>query len=108
MFLIRSFFYTGFICLIAQMIKDNTKLTTGHITSLFTMTGALLGFLGIYEKIINYIGGGASVVIISFGNTLYTTAVEKGLFNMLSGVSTGIVSAILFSFLITLIFKVKE
>ena len=26
MFLIRSFFYTGFICLIAQMIKDNTKL----------------------------------------------------------------------------------
>ena len=108
MFLIRSFFYTGFVCLIAQIIKDNTKLTTGHITSLFTMIGALLGFFGIYDKLIDYVGGGASVVIISFGNTLYTTAIEKGLFNMLSGVSTGIVAAILFSFFITLIFRVKE
>ena len=108
MFIIRSFFYTGLICLIAQMIKDNTKLTSGHITSLFCSIGAFLGFFGIYEKIIEYVGGGANVVILSFGNTLYTTAIEKGLLNMLSGVSVGITSAIIFSFIITLIFKVKE
>ena len=108
MFLIRSFFYTGLICLIAQIIKDNTKLTTGHITSLFCSIGALLSFFGIYDKIVDYVGGGASVVIISFGNTLYKTAVKEGLFNMLCGVSTGIVAAIIFSFLITLIFRVKE
>ena len=54
MFLIRSFIYTGLICLIAQIIKDNTKLTTGHITSLFCSLGALLGFFGIYDKIIDF------------------------------------------------------
>lgn len=108
MFLIRSFIYTGLICLIAQIIKDNTKLTTGHITSLFCSLGALLGFFGIYDKIMDFVGGGASVVILSFGNTLYNTAINKGLLNMLSGVSVGITSSILFAFLITLIFKVKE
>ena len=108
MFLLKSFLFTGFICLIAQIIKDNTKLTSGHITSLFVSIGAFLGFLGLYEKIADYIGGGARVVIMSFGNTLYQTAVSEGLFNMLSGVSAGITSAILFSFIITLIFKVKE
>ena len=56
MFLIRSFIYTGLICLIAQIIKDNTKLTTGHITSLFCSLGALLGFFGIYDKIIDFVG----------------------------------------------------
>ena len=108
MLLIRSFIFTGLICLIAQLIKDNTKLTSGHITSLFTVPGAILGFLGLYPKIIDYVGGGASVVIMSFGNTLYQTAVEEGLFNMLCGVSTGITAAILFAFIITMIFKVKE
>lgn len=108
MMIIRSFIYAGIICLIAQIIKDNTKLTSGHITSLFCSIGALLGFFNIYDKIVEYWGGGASVVILSFGNTLYKTAIEEGMLNMLTGVSVGITSAILFSFLITMIFKVKE
>ena len=48
----KSFVFAGFICLIAQIIKDNTKLTSGHITSLFCSIGAFLGFLGVYENII--------------------------------------------------------
>lgn len=108
MTLIRSFIFTGIICLIAQVIKDNTKLTSGHITSLFCGVGAVLGFFGIYEKIIKYFGGGASVVIMSFGNALYKGAVENGILMMLSNVSLGIVSAILMGFIITLIFKVRD
>ena len=101
MTLIYSFLFCGTICLIAQIIKDNTNLTSGHITSLFVSIGALLGFFNIYNRIIDTVGGGAKVVILSFGNVLYNTGMEKGILNMLSGVSMGVVSAILFSFIIT-------
>ncbi len=106
--LIKSFIFCGTICLIAQIIKDNTKLTSGHITSIFVSIGALLGFLGIYDKLIEFFGGGASVVIMSFGNTLYKGAVELGILNMLSNVSIGIVTSILMAFVITMIFRVKS
>lgn len=106
--LIKSFIFAGTICLIAQIIKDNTKLTSGHITSIFVSIGALLGFFGIYDKLIESFGGGASVVIMSFGNTLYNSAVELGILNMLSGVSAGLVASILLGFIITMIFRVKD
>lgn len=108
MLIIKSFIFTGLVCLIAQIIKDNTKLTSGHITSMFCAFGAFLGFLGVYDKLVQCFGGGASVVIISFGNALYKGAVEMGILNMLSSVSVGIVSAILMGFVITLIFRVKD
>lgn len=106
--LIKSFIFTGVVCLIAQIIKDNTKLTSGHITSIFVSVGALLGFFGIYDKLIDWFGGGASVVITSFGNTLYKTAADLGILNMLSGVSAGLVASILLGFIITMIFRVKD
>ena len=40
MLLINSFLFFGLICLIAQIILDNTKLTPGHITSMFVVIGA--------------------------------------------------------------------
>lgn len=106
--IIKSFIFSGVVCLIAQIIKDNTKLTSGHITSLFCSLGAFLGFIGVYDKWVKIFGGGANVVITSFGNTLYNTAASKGILNMLAGVSTGIVSAILIAFVVTLLFKVKD
>lgn len=106
--IIKSFLFSGIICLIAQIIKDNTRLTSGHITSLFVSIGALMGFFGIYDKIIECVGGGARVVITSFGNTLYSTALEEGILNMLGGVSVGITTAIIMSFIITIIFRVKD
>ena len=106
--IIKSFIFCGVICAIAQVIKDNTKLTNGHITSLFVSIGALLGFFGIYDKLVSFFGGGANVVIMSFGNTLYKGAIEKGILNMLGNVSTGIVASILIATIVTLVFKVKD
>ena len=40
--ILLSFLFCGAICLIAQIILDNTKLTPGHITSIFVVLGALL------------------------------------------------------------------
>lgn len=111
-----SFLFCGLICLIGQIILDNTKLTPGHITSLFVVIGAFLGMFGIYDKIIDCVGAGANIPITSFGNTLFNGAYTGfksngfiGIFDsMLGNVSLGIVSAVVFSFLFTLPNKVKD
>lgn len=106
--MIKSFIFAGTVCLIAEIIKDNTKLTSGHITSLFVVIGAFLGFLGIYDKLISFFGAGANVVITSFGNSLYQAAVEEGILNMLSGGSIGIVSSIVMGIIMSIIFRNKD
>ncbi len=116
MTLIYSFLFCGFVCLIAQIILDNSKLTPGHITSIYVVSGAFLGFLGVYDKIVEFVGAGANVPILSFGNTLLSFAVEGfeksgllGIFdNILVGVSVGISSAIIFSFILTIFTKVRD
>ena len=47
-----AFFVCGFMCLLGQIIYDNTKLTPGHITSLFVVLGAFLDMFNIYDYII--------------------------------------------------------
>ena len=49
---IWAFLIAGLMCSIAQIILDNTKFTPGHVTSLFTVIGAILAFFGIYDKLI--------------------------------------------------------
>ena len=53
MIYLNSFLFVGFVSLIGQIILDNTKLTAGHITSLFVVVGAFLDTFSIYDKIIN-------------------------------------------------------
>ena len=47
MYFIYSFLFCGTICLIAELILDNTKLTPGHITSIFVVVGAALDALSL-------------------------------------------------------------
>ena len=116
MTLIYSFFFCGLVCLIGQIILDNSKLTPGHVTSLFVVIGAFLGMIGCYDKIIDVVGAGANVPITSFGNTLFNGAYTGYLSNgflgifetMLKNVSLGITSAIIFSFIFSLFSKVKD
>jgi len=113
MLFIYSFLFCGFICLIAQVILDNTKLTPGHITSIFVVIGAILDTFGLYDQIIKLVGAGASLPITSFGHLLVHGALEKaneiGFLGLFTGiftyVSAGIASAIIFSYIFTLIFK---
>lgn len=116
MLLINSFLFCGLICLIAQIILDNTKLTPGHITSMFVVIGAFLDSFSLYDLIIKYVGGGALVPITSFGHSLVHGAMAKsssmGLIGILTGMfdltAAGITSAIIFSFIFALIFKPKH
>ena len=111
-----SFFFVGFVCLLGQIILDNTKLTAGHITSLFVVLGAFLDTFSIYDEIIKYVGGGALVPITSFGHSLIHGALAKA--NELGGIglvvgmfdltAAGITSAIIFTFIFAMIFKPKD
>lgn len=111
-----SFLFVGLVSLIGQIILDNTKLTAGHITSIFVVVGALLDTFSIYDKIIKFVGGGALVPITSFGHSLIHGALAKasdfGLIGLVMGMfdltAAGITSAIIFTFLLTLIFSPKD
>ncbi len=116
MYLLYSFLFCGFVCAIAEIILDYTKLTTGHITSIFVVVGAFLDSFSIYDWIIKKVGGGALLPITSFGHSLIHGALaaseEKGVLGILFGMfhltATGITAAIVFSFIFTLLFKPKN
>ena len=73
---ILAFFFSGIVCAIGQIILDNTKLTPGHITSIFTVIGAFLSFLGWYDYLITKFGAGATVIISNFGHMLYSSTLQ--------------------------------
>lgn len=113
---VYAFLFCGFVCLIAQLILDNTKLTPGHVTSLFVVIGAFLDVFGIYDKIVLYAGAGALLPITSFGHLLIHGAMETasdlgtlglafGVFNL---TSAGISVALFLSFVFALIFKPRH
>lgn len=116
MIYLNSFLFAGFVCMIGQLILDNTKLTPGHITTIFVITGAFLDTFSIYDKIIKWAGGGALVPITSFGHLIMhgamSSANDYGFMGLLMGMfdltASGISSAIIFSFILSLIFKPKD
>ena len=116
MLLIRSFLFCGLLCLIAQIILDNTKLTPGHITSIFVVVGAGLDSFGIYDWIIKYVGGGALLPITSFGHSLahasWVRMNDEGILGGLLGIfdmtAAGINAAIIFAFFMAILFKPRS
>ena len=116
MYFINSFLFCGIVCLIAELILDNTKLTPGHITAIFVCIGAALDAFEIYDFFIAKVGGGALLPITSFGHSLIHGALlaaeSQGIIGLLMGMfdltATGITAAIIFTFIFTLIFKAKD
>jgi stage V sporulation protein AE len=112
----NAFIFCGLVCLIGQIILDNTKLTPGHITTIFVVVGAFLDVFNLYDKLVLWAGGGALVPITSFGHLLIHGAMDTvnnfgvmGLFmGMFDLTSSGIVAAIVFSFVLSLIFQPRD
>ena len=113
---ILSMIVCGTICLIGQILYYNTKFTAGHITSLFVVLGAFSDSFGLYDKLLEVSRVGASLPITSFGHSLMHAGMEsvsdKGILAIASGLfnmtSIGITSAILFAFLVAIVFKPKS
>ena len=52
--LLKCFVVGGIICIIGQLLIDKTKLTPARILVIFVTAGAILGGIGIYQKLVDY------------------------------------------------------
>ena len=110
---VKAFLVGGGICLIGQIIINYTHLTNGKILVLFLVAGAVLEGFGLYSKLIDFAGAGASVPISGFGCALVKGAVkaakEDGVYGALTGglaaCATGISIAIVAGYLVSVIFR---
>jgi stage V sporulation protein AE len=113
---IKAFFVGGILCLIGQILIDKTELTPARILVSYVVIGVLLGGLGIYEKLADFAGAGATVPLTGFGNTLakgVREAVDKdgflGIFTGgLKASAGGITAAVVGGLLMSLLFKAKD
>lgn len=116
MIFLYAFLIGGFICSLAELIKNIFKLTVGHMTVLFVCLGTLLDFGDFYDKLIELSGAGAMLPITSFGHSLVHASMEaskeSGLLGILTGIydktAGGIAFTIVISVLIALIFRPKK
>ena len=112
---LKAFLVGGAICALVQILLDKTKLLPGRVMVLLVCTGAFLGSLGIYDRLIDFAGAGASVPLLGFGNTLFNgvkkAVLEHGFLGIFMGGFTasavGISAALIFGYLASLIFKPK-
>lgn len=113
---LKAFLVGGAICAVGQLLLDYTKITPARILVSFVVLGVLLGALGIYQPLIDFAGGGASVPITGFGSAIAKGTLEavreKGLMGALTGglshAAAGISASIFFSLIIALIFKPRD
>ena len=116
MIYLYAFLFTGIVCLIGQVILDNTNLTPGHVNTMLVIIAVILEMLGVYSWCIKTFQAGASVLITNFGYLLYNSAYEgfvsEGIIGLFTGVlktsSAGISYTIFIAFIISLIFKPKH
>lgn len=112
---LKAFLVGGLICALVQVLMEKTKLLPGRIMVLLVCSGAVLGFLGIYEPFVKFAGAGASVPLLGFGNVLWKGMKEAvgsdGFLGLFRGGFTasaaGISAALIFGYLASLIFKPK-
>ena len=112
---VKAFAVGGLICMLAQIVINYTDLTAGKILVLFMLCGVALQGLGVYQYLVDFGGAGATVPISGFGYLLANGAIrgsEKGFFGAftgaLSSASAGVSAAVIFSFLMAMIFKSRS
>ena len=115
MTMLNCFIVGGILCVIGQILIDKTKLTPARILVMYVTVGALLGGIGIYQKLIDFAGCGATVPLTGFGANLAKGALEavkeQGLLGaFIGGVKAsagGIAAAVFFGYIASLVAKPK-
>lgn len=110
---LKVFLTGGIICSIGQILIDKTKLTPGRILVVFVTLGVILTSIGIYGKIVDFGGCGATVPISGFGYCLGNGVIEEindvGFIGIFTGgiksCAAGICAAVVFGFLFSLVSK---
>lgn len=110
-----TFLIGGTLCAIAQLLIDKCKLTPARILVIYVSVGTFLTLFGWYEPLVKLAGAGATIPLTGFGYTLAKgvakAVAEKGFLGIfsggLSGAAAGITAAIVFGYLVALLFKPK-
>lgn len=110
-----AFLFSAAVCFLAQLLIEYTKLTPGHITSIFVVFGVILGICGLYPTFISIFGGGAVVPILNFGHLLTKGVIEGikeqgflGIFTGLLQYSSATLGSVVFlGVLFSFFFKAK-
>lgn len=113
---LKAFLIGGTFCIIGQILIDKTKLTPARILVSYVVIGVFLGAIGVYQKLIDFAGAGATVPLTGFGSTLAKGVKEgidkDGFLGIFTGGLTatagGIAAAVVFGWLAGLIFKPKD
>jgi stage V sporulation protein AE len=112
---LHAFIVGGAICAVGQVLLSKTQLTPARILVLYVTAGVILTAFGLYEPLVEWGGAGAEVPLTGFGYALAKGAFkgvdESGILGALTGGVTatagGIAAAVLFGYLVALIFKPK-
>lgn len=113
---LKAFLVGGLLCVIGQILIDRTKLTPARILVAYVVAGVLLGAVGLYDKLVDFAGAGATVPLTGFGYNLSKgvreAVAEDGLLGALTGglkaAAGGVTAAMVFGFLAALIFDPKD
>lgn len=112
---LKAFIIGGLICVVGQILIDKTKLSPARILVSFVVLGVFLQLIGVYSPLVDYAGAGATVPLTGFGYNLckgVSRAVsEKGFMGIFTGgltaAAAGISAALIFGFLVSVIFRSK-
>ena len=113
---IKAFFIGGLICMVGQLLIDKTKMMSGRILVLYVCLGCILGGLGIYKRIEEFAGAGATVPLTGFGFRLAEGVMKEvdqsGFLGIFTGGikagAAGITAAVFFAFLAALVSEPRE
>ena len=108
-----AFLVGGLLCLIGQILIDYTKLTPARILVSYVVAGVALTAVGVYAPNVEFAGAGATVPLTGFGYSLAMgvreAVTQYGLIGALCGgltaTAAGISAAMLFGFIMSLLFK---
>lgn len=112
---VKAFVIGGLICVVGQILMDNTKLTPAHILVIFVTSGVILTGVGLYEPLVKFAESGAMVPLPGFGYALCKGAIEgaktKGLIGAFTGgmeaTAGGVAAAIVFGYIMAVVSKPK-
>lgn len=113
---VKAFVVGGILCAIGQVLIDYTKLTPARILVTYVVAGVFLGAIGVYGPLVEWAGAGATVPLTGFGYLLskgvHEAVISHGLLGAMTGgftaAAAGIAAAIVFGFIVALIFRSKD
>ena len=113
---LKAFLVGGAICMLGQILIDKTRLTPARILVCYVVLGVILGGAGVYDKLVDFAGAGATVPLTGFGNTLAKgvreAVAEEGWLGVLTGGlragAGGVAAAIVFGYLAALLFSSRD